>query len=138
MDDALTVTRDIDVELGEDELWQLVGDGEAWAEWMTDTSDVEVAPGGGGEIVDDGERRRVCVDDVVPGRRVSYRWWPADEPATVSTVELLIVPRPAGSTLRITETLRASASASASVALDLRWAVRAVALACHRGALVGA
>jgi uncharacterized protein YndB with AHSA1/START domain len=135
MDDALTVTRDIDVELGEDELWELVGDGEAWAEWMADASDVEVVPGGEGEVVDDGERRRVHIDDVVPGRRVSYRWWPTDQPAAVSTVELVIVPRPVGSTLRISETLRANALAPA-VALELRWAVRAMALWCHHATLV--
>jgi uncharacterized protein YndB with AHSA1/START domain len=124
VDDDLTITRDIDLDLSEQEVWELIGDGEAWSRWMADTSDVVVAPGGAGEVVDDGERRFVRVDDVVPGRRVSYRWWPASEPDAVSSVELVIVPRPDGSTLRVRETIQASSAASAA----LRWEVRAVVL----------
>ena len=125
VDDDLTITRDIELDLSEEQLWELIGNGEAWSQWMTDASDVAVVPGGEGEVVDDGERRHVRVDDVVPGHRVGYRWWPAAEPDAVSTVELVIVPRPDGSTLRISETLRAQASNAA-----MRWAVRAVALWC--------
>ena len=122
--DDLTITRDIDLDLTEEQLWELVGDGGAWSQWLTDESDVVVAPGGEGDVVDDGERRHVRVDDVVPGRRVNYRWWPASEPDVVSTVELVIVPRPGGSTLRVRETIQASSAASAAV----RWEVRAIVL----------
>lgn len=125
MDDP-TITRDIELDLAEDDLWGLVGNGAAWADWMTDTSDVEVVPGGSGEVVDDGVRREVRIDDVEPGHRVAYRWWPSGEPDAVSTVELVVMPRPNGSTLRITETLHASADAT--TALDLRWEVRMLAL----------
>jgi uncharacterized protein YndB with AHSA1/START domain len=124
VDDDLTITRDIDLDLSEQELWDLIGDGASWAHWMIDASDVLVVPGGGGEIVDDGQRRFVRVDDVVPGRQVSYRWWPADEPEAVSSVELVVVPRNGGSTLRIRETIQASAASAAA----LRWEVRAVVL----------
>jgi uncharacterized protein YndB with AHSA1/START domain len=137
VDDDLTITRDIDLDLSEQEVWELIGDGEAWSQWMADASDVVVAPGGAGEVVDDGERRFVRVDDVVPGRRVSYRWWPASEPDAVSSVELVIVPRPDGSTLRISETLR-SRAATASRAAYLRWTVRTVSLWCCAAARVHA
>jgi uncharacterized protein YndB with AHSA1/START domain len=123
--DELTINRDIDLDLSEDELWALVGDGGAWANWLADDSDVVVEPGGEGDIVEAGERRHVRVDEVEQGRRVRYAWWPIDEPSSVSTVELVIVPRPAGSLLRIRETMQAS-SASASMAFG--WHVRAVAL----------
>lgn len=134
--DDLTITRDIELDLAEDDLWGLVGNGAAWADWMTDTSDVEVVPGGSGEVVDDGVRREVRIDDVEPGHRVAYRWWPSGEPDAVSTVELVVVPRPNGSALRITETLRASTAAG--TALDLRWEVRALALWSRAVALVHA
>ena len=124
VDDDLTITRDIELDLSEQELWELIGNGEAWSQWMTEASDVVVAPGGTGEIVDDGERRFVRVDDVVPGRRVSYRWWPAAEPDAVSSVDLVVVPRPGGSTLRVRETIQASSAAAAA----LRWEVRAIVL----------
>jgi uncharacterized protein YndB with AHSA1/START domain len=127
VDDDLTITRDIDLDLSEQELWEMIGDGDSWSQWLTDAADVAVVPGGEGEVVDDGERRFVHVDDVVPGRRVSYRWWPATEPDAVSSVELLVVPRSGGSTLRVRETIQASSAASAA----LRWEVRAVVLWSH-------
>lgn len=127
--DELAVTRDIDLELTEEELWALVGDGRAWSEWMTDAADVDVVAGGGGEVVDDGVRRHVRVDDVVPGREVRFRWWPDDEPDVVSAVRLVVLPTPSGSTLRITETRAlAAATVSAVTTLDLRWEVRVLAL----------
>lgn len=140
MENDLGVTRDVELDLSEEELWRLVGDGAAWAEWLADASDVEVVPGGEGDVVDDGERRHVQVDEVEPGRRVGYRWWPDQQPDVVSTVELVIVPRPAGSTLRITETRRARALASpaAAGAPDLRWSVRAVLLWCRSASRVPA
>ena len=138
VDDDLTITRDIDLDLSEQEVWQLIGDGEAWSQWLADASDVVVAPGGAGEVVDDGERRFVRVDDVVPGRRVSYRWWPASEPDAVSSVELVIVPRPGGSTLRVRETIQASSAASAASTAHLRWTVRGFSLWCCAAARVHA
>ncbi len=102
----------------------MIGDGEAWSQWLTDTADVVVSPGRDGEVVDDGERRVVHIDDVVPGRRVAYRWWPASEPDAVSSVELVILPGSAGSTLRVRETIQASSAASAAQ----RWEVRAIVL----------
>jgi uncharacterized protein YndB with AHSA1/START domain len=124
VDDDLTITRDIDLDLSEQELWDMIGDGDAWSKWLTDAADVVVAPGRDGEVVDDGERRFVHIDDVVPGRRVAYRWWPASEPDAVSSVELVIIPSSAGSTLRVRETIRASSAAAAAH----RWEVRAIVL----------
>jgi uncharacterized protein YndB with AHSA1/START domain len=63
-------------------------------------------PGAAGHVVDDdGVRRRLCVRDVEPGRRVSFTWWREDAPADASTVTLLLVPAGAGLTrLRVVET----------------------------------
>lgn len=123
--DELTITRDIDLDLTAEELWRLVGDGDAWSEWLVDSSDVPVEPGGEGDVLDDGERRHVRIDRVDAGRSVQYTWWPDDEGRVASTVELVIVPRPDGSTLRVREVLQASATASKSA---MRWELRAFAL----------
>ena len=126
--DDVTITRDIDLELSGDELWDLVGAGDAWSAWLADEADVDVAPGSGGHIVDDGEHRHVRVDVVEPGVRVTYRWWSDDLPDAISTVDLLVVPRVTGSTLRIRETLSVATASAATVAASRRWEVRAVVL----------
>jgi uncharacterized protein YndB with AHSA1/START domain len=111
-----TVQREIDVPMTADEVWHLVADGDGWTEWLVDEADVTVAPGAGGTVVEDGERRDVRIDDVVPGERVAWTWWPTERPDLPSSVELVVVGRPLGSVVRITE-VRATAPA--------RWSARA-------------
>ena len=103
------VSRTIDTDLSTEELWALLADGEAWATWMVDESDVTVAPGGEGRVVDDGVERRVRIDRLDDGRdgdgaRVGFTWWPDDRPDLVSAVELVVLPAATGSRLRVTET----------------------------------
>lgn len=127
--DAPAVQRDIEVDLPAAEVWPLVGDGAGWVEWLVDESDVVVEPGRDGTIVDDGDRRAVHIDEVVPGESVTWSWWPVgqpvrpptDRPDDASTVRLVVVPAGARTVVRITET-RASASSH-------RWSLRAGLLA---------
>jgi hypothetical protein len=69
--------------------------------------------------------RTVRVDEVEPSR-VTFTWWPAARPADVSTVELVVLPRPDGSTLRVTETT--ASAAHVTVAGAMRWDVRLLVL----------
>ncbi len=106
-DDRVRITRTVDTDLPPDELWSLVGDSEAWASWMVDDADVDL-DAGGGTVLDDGVQRDVRIDDVDPAGRVVFTWWPHEQPGEMSTVELVVLPAAAGSSLRITETYAAA------------------------------
>ena len=125
MDEAMRITRTIDTDLGADELHELLTTG--WDRWLVDEADVEVRPGGGGTVVDDGVERAVQVTHVGPGG-VTFTWWPQDRPDAMSTVELVVLPAPygsPGSTLRVTETRALASTAPAATA---RWDVRLLLL----------
>lgn len=125
MEQPTAVSRTVELEMSPDDLWSLIGDGDRWAEWMVDESDVEVAPGGAGSVTDDGVERGVRVVEVVHGEQVRFEWWPVGEPDAISTVELVVAPNDTGAVLRVVETFPVGhevAAATASVA----WNVRAV------------
>jgi uncharacterized protein YndB with AHSA1/START domain len=125
-EEPVVVTREVDLEVPADELWQLVADGERWAEWLTDRAEVVVEPASRGVVVDDdGIERQVAIDAVVPGERVQFTWWPSDRPGDASSVELVVAPSPIApdrSRLSVVE-IHAS-TAVAATARSLRWDVR--------------
>lgn len=124
MDENPVVTRTVEVELGAEELWELVSDGDAWPEWLVDEASVDVRPGGGGDVLDDGERRRVEVDDVDRSGGVRFRWWPLTEPDRVSIVELVVGDTGRRGVLHIRETLPQAGARAAE-----RWEIRSMLLA---------
>src|SRR5262245_49190438 len=137
MDDAVEVSRSIELDLEPDEVWDLIGDGERWSEWMVDEADVDVVPGSTGSVVDRREPRDVRIDTVDDGERVAFTWWPVNRIDLQSAVELHIVPRPGGSVLEMIERFPASHTVSASVAVD-RWRRRALSLGGPRLLIVAA
>lgn len=115
-----TVTRHIDLDLSPDALWEAITDRELLEAWLGDTVDIDLRPGGTGVVVDNGVTRRVTVSDYDPGRGWAFDWRVDDEPG--SRVTLAIATTDTGGTrLTITETLAASATASASAASGMRW-----------------
>jgi uncharacterized protein YndB with AHSA1/START domain len=92
-EEPVVITRDLELDVPADELWRLVSDGERWAEWLTDASDVVVEPAREGTVVDeDGLERRVSIHSVVPGHSVRFAWWPTGRPGESSVVELVVAP----------------------------------------------
>ena len=92
-DEPIVITRDLELDVTSDELWQLVADGERWADWLTDAADVVVEPARQGTVIDeDGVERRVSIHSVVPGHSVRFAWWPSDRPGESSMVELVVAP----------------------------------------------
>jgi len=138
MSEPTRVSRTIDTDLDAAELWSLVADGQAWARWLVDESDVDVTPGAQGTVVDDGVERHVRIehrDDRPDGdaARVAFTWWPDDRPDLSSAVELVVLPTSQGSRLLVTETF-AAARASATAG-TLRWDVRLLLLVTQAPAL---
>ena len=108
------VTRSVDLDAAPEEVWDAIVDDDARASWLGGETQLDPVPGGDGyATTEDGERRRLHVDEVEAGRRLTFRWWP-DAGGEASSVELVVLPRPGGSTLTVTERLpvaRASAAA---------------------------
>jgi uncharacterized protein YndB with AHSA1/START domain len=138
MTERVDVTRSIELDLEPDHVWELIGDGERWADWMVDAADVEVAPGGGGTVVDGDESRDVRIDTVDAGERVTFDWWPVGRPDEASSVELRIVPAVSRTVLEVVETFPAGRTTIAMSAAAATWRVRAVALQASRRTLVAA
>ena len=112
-DDGFDVTRQVELDLPAEELLRLVADGASWGQWLADESEVDVVPGGGGRLVDDGEEREVRIERV-DADGVAFVWWPTAEPARRSVVELVVDRHGRRSALRIRERFdRVDASAVA-------------------------
>lgn len=141
--DGSTVTREVDLPAGVDDVWEALTDVERMGAWFGAPVEWEVRPGGPVHVgtADDGTApRRGEIDEVQPGRRLRFRWWPADRhgDAGVTTVTYELEPGESGTHLVITEapitatapSMRASGSEGPSV-----WDVRAVGLwvGCHAG-----
>lgn len=111
------IERVEDLDASPEELWDAVGTAAGLAAWLGDEVEVDLRPGGTGFVRDDGELRVVLVDEVEPGRRLGFTWWPWQDRAERSYVELEVLPRATGSRLVIRET-RLAASASRGVLLS--------------------
>ncbi len=138
------VHRSVEVEASPDEVWELLVDDDQRAAWFGGETTLDVEPDGAGEFTDpDGTRRSAVVEDVEPGRRLSWTWWTDDDPdGDRSRVDVDLTPTPAGTRISVTETplvSTARASTMASVAgplLDLEFRIlcraHAPALTCRR------
>jgi Activator of Hsp90 ATPase homolog 1-like protein len=120
----MDVTREIVLEdMDTDEAWDAVCDLEAW---LADEAELEFEPGGEGRFrLDDGSERRALVEDVEPGRAMSWWWW-SDDPHDLGTrVELRLEDAVAGTRVIVVESgfavgpVAMAASALASRALAL-------------------
>ena len=136
MDNAIEITRSIELDLGPADVWELIGDGDGWADWMVDTAIIDVAPGSTGAVIDDDEQRDVRIDHVDEGERVMFEWWPSGRRDHASSVVLHIVPTRRGTMLKVVETFPA-VSLSASV-VSSSWHRRLTHLDARRRMLVAA
>jgi len=135
--EPIVVRREIGLDRSSDEAWRLLGGPEGWASWLVDEADVEVTTGARGTVTDDGIEREVAVTHVEAGRSVEFVWWVAGDPATASSVSLIIDDGGDGPViLRVVESFPPQAAWATASAL--RWEVRAVAAwACRAGVGVG-
>lgn len=116
--DHTSVRRSVEVDADPEVVWELVVDDDERSTWFGGESELEIAPGGAGRFTDpDGTRREAVVDDVRPGRRLTWTWWPetgepaGEPPVDATTVTIDLSPRPGGSRITVTETvIRASAA----------------------------
>jgi uncharacterized protein YndB with AHSA1/START domain len=117
------VERELVLDAPVDEVWEALTDAERLEEWFANDVDLDLERGDGVFRWDSGERRRAELDDVEPGRRLSFRWWDDDRPGEgVTAVSFTLVAVPDGTRLVVREaTLGPTACAREwSWALELR------------------
>lgn len=100
------VIREVDLPADVDDVWDALTDPgrvEAWfgapVEWVMEPG----APMRVGRGDDGSAPRHGRIDEVEPGRRLRYRWWPTDEGRAASAVTYELEPHPGGTHLVITE-----------------------------------
>lgn len=129
------------------EVWEALTSPTGVEQWLGEGSELLPVEGAALDVADveTGIRKHGRVDDVEPGRRLGYVWWPADgdDPGTAATrVAIELVPHEGGTTLVVTETPhqpgRASASTSAVTPADSSaWCWRFGTVATARWCRIG-
>lgn len=105
MDDfeTATVTRSVDLDATPERVWDALVDDDQRSAWLGRRSRIDVRRGGPGKVTDDdGTVRHLAVEDVQPGRRLAWRWWP-EQTGNCSTVEFVLEPVGPGTRLIVTE-----------------------------------
>ena len=107
----MDVERTVELTAPPAEVWDVLTDPSTLAHWVgAETVDLELEPGGRACFtLPGGDRRDAIVQVVEPARRLRWRWWPVDDAADASTVDLRIEPTSTGSRLTATETAFADA-----------------------------
>ncbi len=102
-----TVTTERTIAADPDVVWDAFTTDEGFATWNGEGATIDPTPGGAIETPDTGlEPARIgAVEHVEPPSTLRYRWWPADEPDEVSTVEVVLAPAGDGTTVTVTEHL---------------------------------
>jgi len=99
MDGKPEVERSVEVEAGPEEVWERIVDGELAEEWLG----VEIDPRPGGDVTVPDREMIGTVEEVDPGRSITWSWRPVDGEPSQVTIE--IEPSGTGSRVTVTERL---------------------------------
>jgi uncharacterized protein YndB with AHSA1/START domain len=129
------VRRTVELDASTEDVWHTITEADQLREWFAPEAELDPVAGGAGHFVDDeGVARTAVVEDVCPGERLSFRWWPDESgPAGATLVTLVVAPRPGGTRLFVTER---ALTAVASTAAGASWTWRLDLLLLHTGLLV--
>jgi uncharacterized protein YndB with AHSA1/START domain len=105
------VARDITLPCDRDEAWDALTDPDALRDWLAETVELDLRPGGQATFVlPGGAERRAVVEEVEPGERLAFWWWEPspDGPDAVpdapgTRVEFTLDDVPGGTRVTVTE-----------------------------------
>jgi uncharacterized protein YndB with AHSA1/START domain len=99
------LVRQIVVPATTDQLWNALTEPESVSAWFGSRVEWDLIPGGRARFVDDdGTIRCGVVDRLLPGRHLSFRWWPEDQGDDgTSRVAYDLEPDDDGTRLTVTE-----------------------------------
>jgi len=99
----MSCTKEVVLPVDRDEAWAAVSDASALEAWLAERVELELRPGGDASFtLAGGEERRGMVEEVAPGERLTFWWWPAGGDGSRVTFEL--APAVGGTRVRVTET----------------------------------
>jgi uncharacterized protein YndB with AHSA1/START domain len=99
----MSCTKEVVLPVEPDEAWEAVSDETALEAWLAERVELDLRPGGEATFVlPDGEERRGMVEEVAPGERLTFWWWPDGGESSRVTFEL--APAVGGTRIRVTET----------------------------------
>ncbi|MDQ6839806.1 MAG: SRPBCC domain-containing protein [Actinomycetota bacterium] len=100
------IERQLVLPVPAERLWEAIADPEELAAWFGSSVEWELRPGAPARFNGhDGSRRRGRVSEVVPGRRLRFRWWSeTDGPDDTSEVTYTLDPAPDGEGTRLVVT----------------------------------
>jgi uncharacterized protein YndB with AHSA1/START domain len=123
----MSCVKEITLPVERDDAWEAVTDPEALEAWLAERVEIDLRPGGEASFVlPGGERRDGVVEEVAPGERLAFWWWPAPadgetvppEPGSRVTFEL--APAVGGTRVRVTETPAGPTATAAAPVARLR------------------
>ena len=99
----MSCTKEVVLPVEPDEAWEAVSDETALEAWLAERVELDLRPGGEATfLLPDGEERRGMVEEVAPGERLTFWWWPDGGASSRVTFEL--APAVGGTRIRVTET----------------------------------
>ena len=115
------IDRELETTAAPDAVWAAIAEPDGLGDWLEAEVELDLQPGGAGSFrFADGEVRRAMVEEVVPGRELTFSWWrigslqtraPVGAPTTVT---ITVEPLPAGgSRFRVREVTASRAHAAA-------------------------
>ena len=99
------VERELELPVEREEAWEAVADPNRLGEWLGGGVEMDLTPGGELRVaLDDGERSGF-VEDIEPGRRLSFWWRRPDDPVSTRVeIELFDSEENEGTVVRVLET----------------------------------
>jgi uncharacterized protein YndB with AHSA1/START domain len=121
MDRMDRIDRELETTAAPDAVWAAVAEPDGLGDWLEAEVELDLQPGGTGSFrFADGEVRRAMVEEVIPGRELTFSWWrigslhtraPVSSPTTVT---ITVEPLPTGgSRFRVREVSASRAHAAA-------------------------
>ena len=101
----MSCTKEVVLPVEGDEAWAAVTEERALEAWLAERVELDLRPGGEASFtLPDGEERDGMVEEVAPGERLTFWWWPREDGADSSRVTFELAPAVGGTLVRVTET----------------------------------
>ena len=116
----------VDIDAAPDDVWHALTSDDGLAGWLGEGSTIGSYVGDDIDVRDvvTGQRKRGVLDEVSPGHRLGYTWWPETAPEDATRVAISIEPTRAGTRVTVVESRPRAATASISGAPSTKAAIR--------------
>ena len=99
----MSCAKEVVLPVDRDEAWAAVTEERALEAWLAERVELDLRPGGEASFtLPGGEERSGMVEEVAPGERLTFWWWPDGGESSRVTFEL--APAVGGTLVRVTET----------------------------------